>query len=202
MGLNSLAGESPGRGERVIDLAERTWLPRHCRGDQSAFPALLDAYRRPVYAYLVRCGLSAPDRDDVFQGVFLKIHAAAASYEPARPLGPWIFTIVANSVRNHLRDRQVQDGWLSADQTGEPPDPHPGPERSVDSQRTVSWLEGAIAALPLRQREALMLTAVAGLTQQEAAEALSTPINTVKTHLRRARLALVKDLARRDGEHR
>ena len=34
----------------VVDLEERGWLPRHCRGDGAAFPALLQAYRRPVYS--------------------------------------------------------------------------------------------------------------------------------------------------------
>ena len=63
------------------------------------------AYRRPVYSYLVRSGVADADRDDVFQGIFLKIHTAAGSYDPTRPLAPWLFTIVANSVRNHFRDR-------------------------------------------------------------------------------------------------
>ena len=42
----------------VVDLEERTWLARHCRGDERAFPALLEAFRRPVYSYLVRHGVA------------------------------------------------------------------------------------------------------------------------------------------------
>ena len=63
-----------------------------------------------------------------------------------------------------------------------------------------------MAALPLAQREVLVLTAIGGLHQQEVAEALDLPLNTVKTHLRRARLALAKALAEEapgesPGEH-
>ena len=54
----SVASETPGREQRVVELEERTWLPRHCRGDSTAFPALLEAYRRPVYTYLVRFGVA------------------------------------------------------------------------------------------------------------------------------------------------
>ncbi len=66
---SGLTSELAGQPERVVDLDERAWLARHCRGDSTAFPALLEAYRRPVYGYLVRCGVAAADRDDLFQSV-------------------------------------------------------------------------------------------------------------------------------------
>ena len=82
---SELASETPEERRDVVDLEERTWLARHRRGDAGAFPALMAAYRRPVYSYLVRGGVAEADRDDVFQAIFLKIHAAAGSYDPARP---------------------------------------------------------------------------------------------------------------------
>jgi RNA polymerase sigma-70 factor (ECF subfamily) len=196
---SGLAIELPEQQRHVVDLQERTWLPRHCRGDAAAFPALLAAYRRPVYAYLVRSGVAAPDRDDLFQSVFLKVHAAAGSYEPAYPLGPWIFTIVANTVRNHARARRKLHLVSAEEDPPDPPDPNPGPERIAQARETVAWLEEAISALPAAQREVLLLATVAGLAQQEVAAALDLPLNTVKTRLRRARLALAKALAQRDA---
>ncbi len=194
-----LASDDPGQEQRVVDLEERTWLPRHCRGDAAAFPALLEAYRRPVYTYLVRFGVAAGDRDDVFQGIFLKVHAAAGSYQPARPLAPWIFTIVANTVRNHRRDGRAHETETSDDAAPETADPRPGPEQVAEARETVAWLERAIAALPTAQREVLLLTAIAGFGQRQVAETLDMPVNTVKTHLRRARLTLVEAMARRDA---
>jgi RNA polymerase sigma-70 factor (ECF subfamily) len=183
-----------------VDLEERTWLARHRRGDASAFPALMAAYRRPVYSYLVRGGVADADRDDVFQAIFLKIHAAAGSYDPARPLAPWLFTIVANSVRNHHRDRpRASSSTGSEDDPPDPPDPNPGPEHIASARQTLAWLEGALTALPPAQREVLLLTAIVGLRQQDVAQALDLPLNTVKTHLRRARLALAARLAERNA---
>jgi RNA polymerase sigma-70 factor (ECF subfamily) len=197
---SELAGETPEERRDVVDLEERSWLSRHRRGDLSAFPALMAAYRRPVYSYLVRSGVAEADRDDVFQAIFLKIHAAAGSYDPARPLAPWLFTIVANSVRNHHRDRPRAAGsTLSDEDPPDPPDPNPGPEHIASVRETLAWLEGALAALPPAQREALLLTAIVGLRQRDVALALDLPLNTVKTHLRRARLALAARLAERNA---
>lgn len=198
---SELASETPEERRDVVDLEERTWLARHRRGDASAFPALMAAYRRPVYSYLVRGGVAEADRDDVFQAIFLKIHAAAGSYDPARPLAPWLFTIVANSVRNHHRDRpRASSSTGSEDGPPDPLDPNPGPEHIASARETLAWLEGALTALPTAQREVLLLTAIVGLCQQDVAQALDLPLNTVKTHLRRARLALAARLAARQAE--
>lgn len=202
----SLVIDSAEPPQDVVDLEERTWLTRHCRGDASAFPALLAAYRRPVYSYLVRNGVAEADRDDLFQSIFLKIHAAAQSYDPARPLAPWLFTIVANTVRNHYRAQAVPQAVplaaVSDAESRDPsdlPDPNPGPEHIAEARETVAWLEEALLALPPVQREVLLLVAVAGLRQQDVAHSLNLPLNTVKTHLRRARLALADGLADRDA---
>ena len=207
---SSLVIDSAERPQDVVDLEERTWLARHCRGDASAFPALLAAYRRPVYSYLIRNGVAEADRDDLFQSIFLKIHAAAQSYDPTRPLAPWLFTIVANTLRNHVRAQAVpQDVPRAvpiaaapyADSRGpiDPPDPNPGPEHIAEARETIAWLEGALLALPLVQRQVLLLVTIVGLRQQDAANSLNLPLNTVKTHLRRARLALAAGLADRDA---
>ncbi len=198
---SSLAIDLAERQQDVVDLQERTWLTRHCRGDASAFPALLEAYRRPVFGYLVRSGVAEADRDDIFQSIFLKVHAAAQSYDPTRPLGPWLFTIVANTVRNHFRAQAVPFTTVPRDDPLDPldpPDPNPGPEHIAEIRETIAWLEEALLALPPAQREVLLLVTIVGLRQQDVANSLNLPLNTVKTHLRRARLALTAGLADRD----
>ena len=160
---------------------------------------------------MVRSGVAEADRDDIFQSIFLKIHAAAESYDPTRPLGPWLFTIVANTVRNHFRAQAVpltqavpitmvprDDPRAPLD----PPDPNPGPEHIAEARETIAWLEEALLALPLAQREVLLLITIVGLRQQDVANSLNLPLNTVKTHLRRARLALAAGLADRDAPAR
>ncbi len=185
---------------------ERDWLSRHCEGDAEAFPRLLRRYRRPVYSYLVRCGLDAASCDDLFQDIFLKIHAAAGSYDAAQPLRAWIFTIAANTVRNHWRRSKAGLAVVGNEPLADHGDPGPGTDGIAETGQALAWLPVAIAGLPLAHREVLILVAIEGLPQQEVATILGMPLNSVKTNLRRARLALLKEQRRRDtpvnaGEH-
>jgi RNA polymerase sigma-70 factor (ECF subfamily) len=177
----------------------RNPLLRHREGDPEAFAALVADYRKPVYSYLVRCGVAAADRDDLFQAVFLKIHRAAPQYRPELPSHPWIFTIVANEVRSYLRRRRVRELVFGGAAAREPEDPAPDGERAAQARETVAWLEEEIRRLPLPQREVLILVSLEGRALGEVAQALGAPLNTVKTHLRRARIALGEKLARRQA---
>ncbi len=197
--------EPPASG-RVVAFEERQLLIRHRRGDQTAFAELVARYRAPVYGYLVRCGVAAADRDDQFQDIFLKVHRAAQSFRAERPLHPWIFTIVANTVRNHLRGRRVRDR-VFAEPPGEeaalaglgppePADPAADAERASGARQTIGWLERRITCLPTEQREVLVLGCVEELPLAEIAKVLEIPLNTVKSRMRRARLTLAKALAK------
>lgn len=183
---------------------ERTWLLRTRDGDRDAFARLVEAYRAPVYAHLGRCGVDARDRDDLFQDIFLKIYRAAASYEAGRPVHPWVFTIVCNTVRTHLRKRRVRQLVF-----GEAPDARSGllteaVDETADGERRslarerVQHLEHEIRRLAPVQREVVLLACVERMKLAQVASVLDLPVNTVKTHLRRARLALAKALAQRD----
>jgi RNA polymerase sigma-70 factor (ECF subfamily) len=178
----------------VVNLDERNWLPRHCRGDCQAFGELLRAYQAPVYGYLVRCGVPPASRDDVFQEIFVNVHRAAARYQPSRPLRPWLFTIVANSARNHLRDEGRRRTAGAVPPHAEPRTDH-DPATLAEIQETVTWLEQALPALPVAQREVLMLGSIGGLALKDIATVLDMPLNTVKTLMRRARMSLAKSLA-------
>jgi len=201
--------ESRLAAESVIDLNERNWLPRHCRGDQRAFVQLLHAYRSLVYTFLYRYGIEPQNRDDLFQDIFLKVHQAARNYRPSEPLRPWLISIVLNTVRNFRRDRGRRKYFMSHFQqqtldqrAGAIPEAaqQPGLDEQIEQQSTVTWLQQRISTLPERQREVLVLSTLQGLRMKEIASILGLPENTVKTHLRRARLALAESLARRESQ--
>jgi RNA polymerase sigma-70 factor, ECF subfamily len=173
-------------------------LVRHRGGDTDAFAELVARYRRPVYSYLVRCGVDEAARDDLFQEVFTSIHRAAASYQPERPVKPWVFTIVANIVRGHYRKSRLREAAAAATDP-EPIDSAPDSHQLVEARETAAWIEHAIAALPFSQREVVVLCCIEQLPQDDVAATLGVPVNTVKTHLRRARSALAQALARRQA---
>lgn len=176
-------------------------LVRHRAGDAQAFPELVGRYRRVVYGYLVRCGVEESARDDLFQEVFTTIHRAAATYQPERPATPWILAIVANIVRSHYR-KAGRESALVSSELAPAGDPAADSHRLAEARETALWIERAVAALPLSQREVVTLCCIEQLPQDAVAAALAMPVNTVKTHLRRARIALAQAWARRAAAQR
>jgi len=185
-------------GRETAHVDERDLLLRHRDGDSKAFAGLVAGYRAPIYSYLVRCGVTETDRDDLFQEIFIKIHGAANRYNAEFRLHPWLFTIVANTVRTYHRKKKLRDLVFGGMARNEPRAAEASGERQAMVKQTVNWLEDEIPKLPLIQREVLILTCVENLPQKEVAGILEVPVNTVKTHLRRARLALGSRLARRN----
>lgn len=181
---------------------ERALLLRHRAGDTDAFAGLVEAYREPVYGYLVRCGVEPEERDDLFQEIFLRVHRATPSYQEDRPVHPFLFTIVCNTVRTHLRRRRVRQlipiGGDRNDDGPPRPEPasnEPSSERRAAAREALSLVEKEIQRLPLAHREVLLLAGVDQLPLKDVAEILGRPVNTIKTHLRRARLQLAARLA-------
>ena len=125
--------------------------------------------------------------------------AGAASYRPSKPLRAWIFTIAVNTVRNHWRASRNQFSVVDNAQVADRADPDPSADGAAETAQTLTWLSKAIATLPIAHREVLVLVAIEGLPQQEVAGILDMPLNSVKTNLRRARLALLKEQRRRDA---
>lgn len=182
---------------QIISLDDRQLLQRHLGGDPLAFRELVSAYRSKVFGYLVRCGVRNESRDDLFQEIFLTIHSNASRYDNAQALSPWIFTIVSNKVRDHFRSvsRDRAESLGDREQRAE----DPGAHELAEAAETADWLERAIRKLPLSQREVVLLCCVHNMEQLEAARALGMPINTLKTHLRRARITLARHLVSKDS---
>ena len=183
----------------VVGLDQRKLLVRHCLGDPGAFAELIGYFRRPVYTYLVRCGVEAAARDDLFQEIFLIIHRQAARYKAELPLNPWIFSIVANAVRSWYRKQKVQQllsGCKASAEVALDDNAH----HESEARETASWLGQEIGKLTFQQREVLLLCCIKGLRQEDAAQALGMPLNSLKTHLSRARAVLARRLIQRNAK--
>lgn len=185
----------------IVLLERRNLLVRHREGDPSAFSELVSLFRSQVYSYIVRCGVDEGARDDVFQEVFLKVHCNAQTYLPEKPLEPWFFTIVANTVRTHYRRSRVRE-IITPGLTDAERDSSPDAESHAGAKETLEWLEGAIRRLPFAQREVLTLSSFSNLNQKDIGKILDLPVNTVKTHLSRARASLTKQLTERNDRAR
>ncbi len=183
----------------VIPISERVLLQRHVDGDRGAFGRLMKLYSAPIYGYLARTGIGRDERDDLFQEIFCRVHRAAASHPPTGELKPWLFAIAVNTVRSHFRSAKVRSiVHVDADAGTASRAPTDAADHVLEATETALWLEAELARLPLEQREVLLLCCVEGIAQEDAAHALDVPLNTLKTRLRRARLALAEAGLRRE----
>ncbi len=161
-------------------------------GDDDAFDVLFDRHHASVYN--LACTL-LQDHDgarDVLQDTFLSVLRNAARYRANGTFRAWLLRICRNRCltlletarnRRRLRDKAGTDMAV--------PTP-PCVSRRTHAGDTLRMVQAALRELPERQREAIVLHAVEGLRYREVADVLGTPLNTVKTLIRRARIALAQ----------
>jgi RNA polymerase sigma-70 factor (ECF subfamily) len=168
-------------------------------GDQVAFQDLFHKFSPRVLQYIRRLVGSDARAEEVTQEVFVQVFRFRARYQPQSRLATWIFTIATNLSLNELRrpERRLRvDLW--ADRDGEerregPPLPDPNavdPEAGAASRELARHLEQAVAALPPKQRAALLLSRVDGLAYKDVGAALGCSEGAVKALLFRATQSL------------
>jgi RNA polymerase sigma-70 factor (ECF subfamily) len=145
-----------------------------------------------VYGMARRWTADADDARDVAQDALIRAWRAIERYdrERLRSLQPrgWLATIVRNVARNRARDRGPAHDPIEA--AGDPADTAARPEQRALAREAAREWGARLARLPERQRVAVELRHVHGLSYPEVAEALGRPINTVKSDVHRGVLAL------------
>lgn len=173
-------------------------MARAGEGDRAAWRALYDRHRDHVHAMAVRfLGEEALARD-VGQDVFVSLFKAAGAYRPTVPFAAYLRRVTVNrciNERSSARSRTRADPGESA--LREIADASPGPEALLEREETRAAVRDAIAALPARQRMAVVLSRFDGLSYQEIAEALDCSVSSVESLLFRARKALAEALGDR-----
>jgi RNA polymerase sigma-70 factor (ECF subfamily) len=135
-----------------------------------------------------------PDHaEDVVAETFLSAYSARHRYDPTRSgsVLPWLYGIATNHLRRHRR-AEIR-AYRAAARAGNAPSAD-GPDilaqravERVDAHQARGRLAAVLAGLPRRQRDVLLLHAVAELEYAEIAVALDIPVGTVRSALHRAR---------------
>ena len=169
-------------------------------GDASAFDTLFRRWSGPLLRYLDRMVRDASTAEELVQETFLRVHRARERYEPEARFSTWLYTIATRLALNELRRPHQQHPHRSTDDADAEgrtlvlPDAGPRADDVAHARHVGESVEGALATLPERQRAALWLAAVEGLSYAEIAESLATTEKSVKALVHRARCALVERL--------
>jgi len=161
-------------------------------GEQVAFEVLVVKYQRRVAATIRRLVHDDRITEELTQEVFLSVFVALSSFRPDGDFAAWLFTIARNAARSYLRsaqnrqdDRPVQalDDAADLARFGHAP----SPEEEAMAQQLFERIDVEVAALPAVQRRALLMREIDGLDYKTIAAALEQPVNTIKSHIYRAR---------------
>ncbi|MEU9359664.1 RNA polymerase sigma factor [Streptomyces sp. NPDC048301] len=170
--------------------------------DPDAFAALFDRYADDIHGYAAR-RLGTEAADDLMAETFVIAFQRRRGYDLSKPHArPWLYGIVTNLVRGHRRAEArrlralARAAYAPSGGEGEALEDRVAARVSAEGIR--AELAGALAALPARYRDVLLVVAWGDLDYAEAAEALSVPVGTVRSRLHRARKKLREALGGSD----
>jgi RNA polymerase sigma-70 factor (ECF subfamily) len=213
----SMLETTPGRTEEsAIVTAARA-------GDESAFSALVERYRRELQLHCYRMLGSFEDSEDIVQETFLRAWRKRESFEGRSSFRAWLYRIATNACLDflaHNERRVISREATVADPAMPPPPPHipwlqPYPDRLLEemaprdaepdtvvvAKETIELaFLVAIQLLPPKQRAVLILRDVLDWSAKETAELLDTTVASVNSALQRARATLQAHLPPRRRE--
>ncbi|MDE1166693.1 MAG: RNA polymerase sigma factor [Pseudomonas sp.] len=142
----------------------------------------------------------ADEARDVAQESFLRIWKQAANWRTGQArFDTWLHRVALNLCYDHLRRRRER--LLAQDeQPAEPVDPAPRPEEQLEAAAQSELMAQALASLPDRQREAIVLQYYQELSNIEAAALMDISVDALESLLARARRNLRSYLAGARGE--
>ena len=177
--------------ERILDPDEDL-VVRAGRGDQSAARALVASKLPRLLALARRMLGDTSDAEDVAQETFIKAWRFAPHWRPGEAkFDTWMHRVALNLCYDRLRKRNRISGDPPPDQV----DDGPAPDRNLHAGDVGRRVNGALAALPDRQREAIVLCHYQELGNIEAAELMGVSIEALESLLSRGRRALRLALA-------
>ena len=173
--------------------ADERLMVRVASGDRAAFTVLYNRFADAVMRQVCRTMGHASEAEDVCQDVFWKVWMQARRYDPTRssPL-TWIMLLTRYAAMDRLRSQGSRprktgsvdddpDDWrFVAPETGD----------SLEHQEELSGAREALEGLPDRQKNALSLACLRGMTRWQIAGLEKLPVGTVKTLIRRGSMRM------------
>jgi RNA polymerase sigma-70 factor (ECF subfamily) len=163
------------------------------QGNEDCFLVLFERHRDIVFRLAYRL-TDEHAAEDITQDCFLGLLGQANHFDPAKgSLRTYLYGAVRNLARKHY---WLRHGDVELDDVSDDPlfAAEPVAARLLLQQETSELIRQAVAALPLAQREALVLFQYEELSLDEVANILAVDVGTVKSRLHRARERLRKTL--------
>ena len=160
--------------------------------DTGAFDQIYDALNTRLYNFLTRLSGSREIAEDLVEETWLRLVSASATLDLDTRIAPWLFTVGRNLYVSYCRSRGREQSYTSDFLLLWPDRLSPSPFDWASANESEARLNAALAALPVKYREALLLVGVEGLRPAEAAAVCGISPEAFRQRLCRAR-ALISE---------
>ncbi len=161
-------------------------------GDPEALRELIASQQTYVYSIARGMMRNEADAADMTQEAFIRLLRSLHTYRGDTKFTTWLYRLVTNVCLDELRRRGRLMSSLDAAPESAPPEPSDSdpwvqPERWASAAESAAELHRALGALSTPQRLALTLFYLQDLRYEDIAQVMDLPLNTVKSHIRRAK---------------
>jgi len=166
--------------------------------DQGSFFKLFERYNDQVYAFILGIIPQPQDAEDICQETFDKAFRNIGTYNPEWAFSTWLYKIAQNTAFDFYRKRMSNISQTGNNSTGgyiesiESSEITRSPEEDLITQQTFEQLIRAIKTLDIKYRKVAELRFIHDYAYEEIAKELGLPVNTIKTHINRARKLLTE----------
>ena len=186
--------EQPSINTKDDDLEDvQDWLAERLReGDRAAAARLVEMYYQQIFLYMRRLGHDRQESEDLTQESFLNAWYHIGQLKDGKALVSWLYRIASNVSRlywrRHKGTKIVSIEWIDA------PEDRIVQNSTSSEYEQLEALRQAVAQLPIRLKEVVVLHYMQHLTIAEAAKAVGVRQGTFKSRLSRALKSLRKQL--------
>lgn len=169
-----------------MTVSDQELLERIAGGDREALGELFDRHSARLLSLLVSIVGCRSDAEDVLHNTFLQIWRLAGIYDAARaqPL-VWMLVLARSRALDWLRSRtRSAEASTRPDNRQAAPTPPPDPSEQLLAKEAAERVRRALGQLPEDQATPVRLAFFEGRTHEQIADALRTPLGTVKTRIR------------------
>lgn len=161
-------------------------------GEPAAFDDLIARWHAPLWSFVRRLAGDDDAAGEIFQDVWVRVIRGIPRLRDGSKLRAWLFGIARRTLMDRLRQEYAQAPAADVDVEDITAD-----ASVTEDAEDLHALEGALAELPIIEREVLTLFYLQELSLAEVAEALKVPVGTIKSRLFRAKRLLRQALTTR-----
>ncbi|MGN0729671.1 RNA polymerase sigma factor [Treponema sp.] len=175
----------------VVRRRDMCYVRETLNGSQRAFSKLAGLYYRRIFAVGMRFFRNRADAEDFTQTVFMKAYEKLSTFRGDSLFSTWLTRIAFTTAMN-MRERSRDTDSIS-DETLIPGSLKT-PEEELIFSATAEAVKDSLDVLPVRYAECVRLYFFSGMSHEEISFATGIPVNTVKSHIFRAKKILGKKL--------